>query len=140
MGAIYDAMVEWFTEDKWNFGENPEGSYIEMQVEGSNCTNWRCFARADEEREVGVPDQRRRPRDKRQADRQQRRAEERPVERLLLPAARPPRAPTGLADILSSYVTALWYSVLAGRPLRAHWTLLLPDYGAFRSHRSHRPS
>ncbi|HBP17568.1 MAG TPA: hypothetical protein DEA08_07235 [Planctomycetes bacterium] len=54
MGAIYDAMVEWFTEDKWNFGENPEGSYIEMQVEGSNCTNWRCFARADEEREIFV--------------------------------------------------------------------------------------
>ena len=48
--------------------------------------------RADEQREVGIPDERRRPRDKRQADRQQRRAEERPVERLLLPAARPPRA------------------------------------------------
>jgi hypothetical protein len=31
------------------------------------------------------------------------------------------RAPTGLADIFSSMVTAFWYAALAGRPLAAHW-------------------
>ena len=31
------------------------------------------------------------------------------------------RAPTGLADIFSSMLTAFWYATLAKRPLAVHW-------------------
>ena len=31
------------------------------------------------------------------------------------------RAPTGLADIFSSMLTAFWYATLARRPLAVHW-------------------
>ena len=31
------------------------------------------------------------------------------------------RAPTGLADIFSSMLTAFWYATLARRPLAIHW-------------------
>lgn len=51
MARIYDAMVEWFREDQWNFQESEERSFISMGVDGANA-NWRCFAQADEEREI----------------------------------------------------------------------------------------
>ncbi|MGE0706971.1 MAG: YbjN domain-containing protein [Planctomycetota bacterium] len=53
MGRIYESMVEWFQEDGWNFQEHPERGYVSMGVDGSHA-NWRCFAQADEEREIFV--------------------------------------------------------------------------------------
>jgi hypothetical protein len=53
MGRIYDAMVKWFKEDEWNFQEHEDRSYIAMGVDGENA-NWRCYAQADEEREIYI--------------------------------------------------------------------------------------
>lgn len=53
MGKIFDAMVKFFKEDKWQYTELEAGATLRMGVSGKNG-KWTCFARAREQQEQFV--------------------------------------------------------------------------------------
>ena len=48
MGAIYDVMVQFFTEDEWPFSELEGKPILRTAFSGKNG-NWTCFAQARED-------------------------------------------------------------------------------------------
>ncbi len=51
MGAIFDAMVDFFRADNWSFSQVEGKPVLWMDFAGKNG-RWTCFAREDEERQI----------------------------------------------------------------------------------------
>ncbi len=51
MGSLFDAVVQFFEEDGWNFMEIASGEALKMGVSGNNG-EYDCYAIIDEERQI----------------------------------------------------------------------------------------
>lgn len=51
MGAIYDAMEEFFKKDEWPATKSENQPSMSMNFQGTNG-RWACYARAEEEKQI----------------------------------------------------------------------------------------